>query len=1155
MICLLIFGVFFKIGTKLHLKNTLADTRDVAGDLWADKIWGQFDFSQGSPRSTTAFKVGNPGGTWVDRSQSPNVLYVADSINSRILGYTSLGICTTGAAESHRDGNTFCSNHGGIALTNLDTVTSWSQCLAWCDTLMNGTDLPLCQWNGDTDNCWINHAPGYVEGVTDGDVNTCDWWDGIPPYGAWWNGFEAAEVACTTDSDCSIGESCTITPTLHCNNTQVACTTDSDCSGQGVGNTTCVPINADIVIGQPDFIHSACNGDISYSDELFPTPSDSTLCSMPPSQISPLEGGFFASFTTDSQSRLYFPDWINNRILMYTNPATQVGTVVATGVWGQTNFTSHECNKGGFPDNTSLCFGNDDSGNPAFNMGVDVDSAGNLWVTDTLNNRVLRFPYDGGTDKPLTTADIVLGQSNFYTSGTGTGLNQLRYPGAVRVATDGTVYVADTYNHRIIKYSGTITSGMSGVEWGSGFGSVGASDSPGPTGIEFEINTSGALTGNIWVSNYNGGNGENRIELWNSAGDTVQKVLYADVYPNTVEDNINCGSDISPLPGSFCFQSDSRGSIGISDEGDLFIASSSNNQQVLRFKSPIGTSVSGGPYTAADFKLFQEPDEPNWLTGSSMHGPSGLAIYNGLTTQLIVGDGYRLLFWNNPTDSENGSAPNGIVGAANGYARNANIYGRIATDEDDHLYVLHKNVNPTIEIFDLPLTNGETPAQTIDASSLQDLEGQTIDLSIGGDLAIGGIFASSDGNYLWVSHPGSNRVVRIKDPTINPLVDIVLGQTSSAGASCNQNGVMSDTTLCSPGSVVLDKNNNVYVSDGSLEINGNGRLIEYDDTNLTALVNLSGGTETVYGPSLDRTIIEDGHFPFSPAFDSSNRMVVGYNSYAGYPNAKHSLDYFSNPLLNQNSSGIFEDYWVMPYSLVFDSNDNLYVSDINRTKVMMYDTPTQNIAIETPTPTIAPTTAPTAVPTAAATPGSTNSASTSSAGSSCNSIAPYGKPDLFEIRTNSNSATLYVKPPNQPYTNFYISYSTRPNTWDYGTEVIQTPTNSVLKFTISSLKPNTKYYFQIRAGNGCAAGEWSNTMTIQTTNSIKKTKIHYKSLAKSIIQNARNIFNPVKKMINNSKNIINKPNENLIESNINTVTPTPKPTSNKPKICILWWCF
>jgi cobalamin biosynthesis Mg chelatase CobN len=33
---------------------------------------------------------------------------------------------------------------------------------------------------------------------------------------------------------------------------------------------------------------------------------------------------------------------------------------------------------------------------------------------------------------------------------------------------------------------------------------------------------------------------------------------------------------------------------------------------------------------------------------------------------------------------------------------------------------------------------------------------------------------------------------------------------------------------------------------------------------------------------------------------------------------------------------------------------------------------------------------------------------------------------------------------------------------------------------VNSLQPNTKYYFKIRSGNGCATGNWSNEISAQT---------------------------------------------------------------------------
>ena len=63
--------------------------------------------------------------------------------------------------------------------------------------------------------------------------------------------------------------------------------------------------------------------------------------------------------------------------------------------------------------------------------GVAVDSAGNLYITDDHNNRVLKLPWVEHPDAlPFT------------------GLN---YPAAVAVDSAGAVYVADYGNHRVVK--------------------------------------------------------------------------------------------------------------------------------------------------------------------------------------------------------------------------------------------------------------------------------------------------------------------------------------------------------------------------------------------------------------------------------------------------------------------------------------------------------------------------------------------------------------------------------------------------------------------------------------------------------------------------------------------------------------------------------
>lgn len=73
-------------------------------------------------------------------------------------------------------------------------------------------------------------------------------------------------------------------------------------------------------------------------------------------------------------------------------------------------------------------------------------------------------------------------------------------------------------------------------------------------------------------------------------------------------------------------------------------------------------------------------------------------------------------------------------------------------------------------------------------------------------------------------------------------------------------------------------------------------------------------------------------------------MVTGYNAY-NHSNNTHSLNYFIDILKDPNPSGVFNDYYSMPYSMTFDSEDNLYVTDINRWKVAVYKKPLSFVPI------------------------------------------------------------------------------------------------------------------------------------------------------------------------------------------------------------------
>ncbi len=97
----------------------------------------------------------------------------------------------------------------------------------------------------------------------------------------------------------------------------------------------------------------------------------------------------------------------------------------------------------------------------------------------------------------------------------------------------------------------------------------------------------------------------------------------------------------------------------------------------------------------------------------------------------------------------------------------------------------------------------------------------------------------------------------------------------------------------------------------------------------------------------------------------------------------------------------------------------------------------------------------------------------------CTNTAP-AAPDLFQINTTKKSATLYFTPAGNPHNSYTISYGYDDNIERFGTGFSKMSSDGVQSYTINALSPNTKYFFKIRASNGCMPGPWSRTMMVKT---------------------------------------------------------------------------
>lgn len=252
---------------------------------------------------------------------------------------------------------------------------------------------------------------------------------------------------------------------------------------------------ADIVIGQGDFLSSKPNAGAAEG---------STTLSAP------------MGVATDSSGNLFVADSNNNRVLEFENPVTVCGggdrcidTAQATAVFGTCgNFDENGCTPPGAVSASSLLIPSAvafdrkgdlfiaDSGNsrvlefnPPFGAapaairvfgqsgfaantcsfgavsaltlcepkGVALDSAGDLLVADTGDNRALRFSAPFPSPSARASASAVFGQNGSFTSSiansAGASASSLDAPAALALDSRGNLYIADSGNSRVLEFA------------------------------------------------------------------------------------------------------------------------------------------------------------------------------------------------------------------------------------------------------------------------------------------------------------------------------------------------------------------------------------------------------------------------------------------------------------------------------------------------------------------------------------------------------------------------------------------------------------------------------------------------------------------------------------------------------------------------------
>lgn len=776
---------------------------------------------------------------------------------------------------------------------------------------------------------------------------------------------------------------------------------------------------ADMVFGQPSFTTGSCNGDNNLGINKAPTAS--TLCLIGYPYITNLgEYWMRANFDVDEQGNLYVVDVWNNRVLKYNQPYSAdksdgKGDNAADFVWGQDDFTSNGINKSssGYytsatpgPNKTSLwtSFGFGTTDHVAA-RGVSVDQQGNIWVADSFNHRILRFPPNSKD------ADLVLGQPDFTSNINGcrssstsssainAPLDRMCTPTLARVDPEtGKLYVLDEhppgFRARILVFNPTLRNGVAAgriiIPEDSGFSS---------TGFIFNIFKQGDYaTGKLWVNEH----GLARTILIDDDGKIIKVIgtRGKDYIGGEHEIPSACGanSDFAKknlwTGGGILDLWTPGGSIGFDSDNNIYLADDITDR-VMRYALPYDPRTVNGqtclPEPNGGLFPVKGPGMlgPNIKSDEALSGGIGVAIFGN---QLIIENaGFRV--WNNYLDKEVGSAPDIIVPSAG----NSRKLMSDAIDDSNRLWVF--NMDGKINVYQLPFEAGSEnqPLASFVRLYWEDT-GEEISYN-GIDNAIA--FDKFNKKIYLVDSP-SHRVLRVSNYNVlfdgnsnndKLFVDEVLGQIDKSTTGCNfyQQGVhfassvtgpVRPDSLCKPHQVKFDKLGNLYVVENNYECQGNDRITFFTAEDLKNAQGLFPrlqakkvfvGSLTGRGPCAYQTVDQPGS-PVAIAFDSKNQMVVGNDGYYGTKEDRHlkQLWLYSDPLTRQTPDAYINLPMGASGELAFDAQDNLIVQDHTWSKVWIINLDRDPALVKwlrtVPTPSPVPSPSPYPSPSPASTP-------------------------------------------------------------------------------------------------------------------------------------------------------------------------------------------
>jgi len=598
----------------------------------------------------------------------------------------------------------------------------------------------------------------------------------------------------------------------------------------------------------------------------------------------------------DSAGNVYVADEGNNTIRKVT-PAGEVTTLA-----GKAN------DAGGYVDGTGTA--------AYFNgpTGVAVDSAGNVYVADTVNEVIRKVT-------PAGVVTTLAGSAGNYGSADGTG-STARFDEPFDIAVDsaGNVYVSDTANNTIRKVTpaGEVTTLAGNPAFDQhGFAVGGAADG---TGSAAQFNGPYGLTvdsaGNVFVADY----GNNTIRKVTPAG--VVTTLAGSAGQTGHADGITSAARFNQPTG-----------VAVDSAGNLYVADTGNSTIRRVALTPVwGVATLAG-------RVASSGSADGLGSAAQFFGPNGIAVDSA--DNLFV------------VDQENATirqvTPAGLVttlagyprgpGSADGTGSAAQFLSPVgaAVDSADNVFVgdAHNNtirkVTPAGVVTTLAGSAGTGNFGSVDGT------GSAARFDIPAGVAVdssGNVYVADD----------DNQTIRKVSPT-----GVVTTLAGSAGYNGHADGTGSAARFFDPIGVAVDSAGNLFVADSA---NHTIRKV----TPAGAVTTLAGSPGN-FGSADGTGSAARFFYPYGIAVDSADNVYVADTDNetirkitpAGVVTTIGGLAGISGGEDGTGSAANFS----YPTGITVDSAGNIYITDAGNNRITK-GTPSGVSAPTVATPTIVP---------------------------------------------------------------------------------------------------------------------------------------------------------------------------------------------------------